>query len=143
MSDDVIACQVVQRQADAWNAKDAAAFSACYAEDAEVRSLVGDHELLLVGRLAIKASYDRRFRSNPELRVIIEHRHVHDGIVTDLEYFPLRSMRATVIFRVRQTLIDRAWIFANLVLVPLDARPGDYTEPVQKRESNLRSHCAS
>lgn len=120
MTDEATAVDLVQRQADAWNAKDAEAFAACYAEEAEVRSLVGDGELLLRGRDAIRDSYGKRFRAHPELRVVIEHRHHHDGLVTDLEYFPLRDMRATAIFRVREGLIDRAWIHAARLLVPVE-----------------------
>lgn len=120
MTDNDLSVLMVQRQADAWNAKDAEAFSACYSEDAEVRSLVGDSELVLQGREAIRESYGKRFRANPELRVVIEHRHVHDGLVTDLEYFPLKDMHATAIFRVRDGLIDRAWIHAARMLVSVE-----------------------
>lgn len=120
MIDDEAAEAIVQRQADAWNAKDAAAFSACYTRDAEVRSLVGNQELLLLGRDAIRESYGGRFRDHPELRVVIEHRHSHAGLVTDIEYFPGRELKATVVFRVAQEgLIDRAWIFASEPLAPV------------------------
>lgn len=115
---DELAIIMVQRQADAWNAKDADAFAACYAEDAEVRSLAGDDEIVIIGREAIRASYGERFRNYPELRVVIAHRHCHEGLVTDLEYFPGREMQATAIFRVRGGLIDRAWIYAAQRLIP-------------------------
>ncbi|MFO6448322.1 SgcJ/EcaC family oxidoreductase [Erythrobacter sp. NE805] len=115
---DDLAIAIVQRQADAWNAKDADLFAACYTEDAVVRSTVGDDELVIAGREAIRASYGERFRNHPELRVVIEHRHCHEGLVTDLEYFPGREMRATAIFRVRGGLIDRAWIHAAQRLIP-------------------------
>lgn len=121
---DDIAIAMVQRQADAWNAKDADAFADCYAEDAEVRSLAGDDEIVIVGREAIRASYGERFRNHPELRVVIEHRHCHEGLVTDLEYFPGREMRATAVFRVRDGLIDRAWIYAAQRLIPVPEAPG-------------------
>lgn len=120
MSPDEAAVAIVQRQADAWNAKDADAFAACYTPDSEVRSRVGDDELVLIGREAIRESYGKRFRDHPELRVVIVHRHFHGGLVTDLEYFPGREMLATAIFRVTEGLIDRAWIFAGERLVPVD-----------------------
>lgn len=113
---------MVQRQADAWNAKDADAFAACYAEDAVVRTTLDGDEIVIRGREKIRDSYGRRFTAHPELRVVIEHRHVHDGLVTDLEFFPARGTRATVVFRVRDGLIDRAWIFAAQMLVPLQAQ---------------------
>jgi hypothetical protein len=118
--DDATAVRIVQLQADAWNAKDADAFAACYAANAEVRSLIDDRVITITGRDAIRENYGRRFRARPELRVIIEHRHCHDGIVTDLEYFPERDMRSTVLFRVRDGLIDRAWIHASRMLAPIE-----------------------
>lgn len=118
MPDSASAVAVVQRQTDAWNAKDGAAFAACYTPEAEVVFYVGDEVVSIRGREAIEAAYQSRFDADPELRVVIEHRHCHDGIVTDLEYIPLRKLRATVVFHVNDGLIDRAWVHSARRLSP-------------------------
>jgi len=74
--------QVVQRQLDAYNAKDMAAWLDCYAPDAEQWMLHGD--LLVKGHAAMQARMTARF-SEPDLHATLITRTVMDHIVVDHE----------------------------------------------------------
>ena len=61
--------EVVQAQVDAFNARDAAAFTSLYHSDA---TLVGpDGNVMLQGRDAINGMYTQLFAQSPDLRVNI------------------------------------------------------------------------
>lgn len=108
---DADAVALVQRQVDAFNAKDVIAFAACYAEDCRIfRPLQGDGPAL-IGTRAMIALYGPHLAADPETQVVVEHRHCHDGIVTDREYFPASGRRVTLVFAVRDGLIRDSWIF--------------------------------
>lgn len=73
---------VVQKQLDAYNAKDLEALVAAYAPDAEQYALHGS--LLARGHEALKARFAERF-SEPDLHARLVSRTVFGNFVTDLE----------------------------------------------------------
>lgn len=108
---DAVAIAVVQRQVDAFNDKDITAFAACYAEGARIYRPCQAEAPFLVGRPAIIAAYGPKMLNEPDVRVIIEQRQCHDGIVTDVEYFPDTGRRATLVFKVGDGLIQQSWVY--------------------------------
>ena len=73
---------VVQREVDAYNAQDADAFAATYAEDATV---VRGGKVWLQGRKAIREAYASMFAKYPKCRARIAERRVEDQAVIDHE----------------------------------------------------------
>jgi hypothetical protein len=73
---------VVQRQLDAYNRKDVDAWLACYAEDAQQRSL--DGSLLAQGHAEIRARTAPRF-AEPDLYARLLRREVFGHVVVDHE----------------------------------------------------------
>lgn len=81
------AIALVQRQLDAYNAKDVEALLTIYAEDAAITDLQG--QLLRQGQVALRAAFVERF-AEPDLHARLLHRHAMaqaDGswLVIDLE----------------------------------------------------------
>ena len=74
--------QLVQRQLDAYNAKDVEAWLATYAPDAEQRELHG--ALLAKGHDAMRARIVQRF-AEPDLHAELLHRIVMGDVVVDHE----------------------------------------------------------
>jgi len=110
-SDEAAARAVVQRQVDAFNAKDIHAFVACYTHDARIYRPLGGEAPFLVGRDAMIAAYGPSLAASPDSRVDVEARHYHDGLVFDVEYFPASGVRVTLGFEVVDGLIARSWVF--------------------------------
>lgn len=73
---------VVQRQLDAYNARDMDAWIATYHEDAEQWSLKGSR--LAVGHAAMRARMAERF-AEPDLHAKLLNRMVMGSVVADLE----------------------------------------------------------
>ena len=123
-NDEEQAGAVVQRQIDAYNARDIDAFMACYAEDVELlrfpprrfspRQLLSPVKARL-GRprkQAMRETYGRLFRDSPSLHAEIVARVVHRNIVIDHERVTgqARGEFTTVaIYEVRGDLIQRVW----------------------------------
>ncbi|HET9599278.1 MAG TPA: amidohydrolase family protein [Anaeromyxobacteraceae bacterium] len=79
------AADVVQMQANAYNARDADAFAATYAEDAVV-ARAASGEVLARGRAAIRDRYAKLFESSPTSRLrIAERRTEGEAVVLDHE----------------------------------------------------------
>ena len=106
------AVAVVQRQVDAFNAKDIEAFVACYTFDARIYRPLLQEAPTLVGRAAMRTAYGPALAADPEARVVVEHRHLHDGLVFDVELFPATERRVTLAFEVEHGLITRSWVFS-------------------------------
>lgn len=102
---------VVQRQLDAYNAKDLNALLAAYAPDAEQYALHG--ALLATGHDALRARFAERF-AEPDLHARLLSRTVFGNFVTDLEVVTrnLSEGKATMemlcIYEVVQGCIRRA-----------------------------------
>ena len=73
---------VVQKEVAAYNAQDADAFAATYAEDATV---VRGGKVVLQGRKAIRDSYAAMFAKYPNCRARIAERKVEGNAVVDHE----------------------------------------------------------
>lgn len=104
--------ETVERQVAAYNAHDADAFAATYAEDAQVFKASGP-EPVLQGRAAIRARYAALFASRPDLRVEVSARLVAGSFVSDHEAIVGTPVRAIVVYDVRSGLIRRAWLFGT------------------------------
>ncbi|MEP3450619.1 MAG: amidohydrolase family protein [Parasphingorhabdus sp.] len=102
---------LVQRQLEAYNAHDTAAFAASYAEDVELFELPAS-EPQTVGRDALTSRYDRLFKKfKPNCRVL--SRIVEGDYVIDQEFCDFGThgrLRATAIYQVEDDLIRRVWL---------------------------------
>ncbi len=75
--------EVVQAQVDAYNAHDAAAMAALYAEDCVFTDLLGN--VTLRGRDAVRERFALRFREHPQNRCWITDRFAVGNVVVDHE----------------------------------------------------------
>jgi uncharacterized protein (TIGR02246 family) len=103
---------VVQRQLDAYNARDIEAFVATFADDAELFEL-GQPTPTTVGKAAIRARYQALFDASPQLHSVVVNRTALGQVVVDLEQITGRNgspevMELMMIFEVRGGLICRA-----------------------------------
>jgi hypothetical protein len=102
---------VVQRQFDAYNAKDMEAFLATYAPAVEMRDLPSN-DLLRSGHDELRAFYETRF-SNANLRAELVARSVLGNMVVDTErltgFDDGRVLEIVAINEVRDGLIQRCW----------------------------------
>ena len=104
---------VVQRQLEAYNRRDLAAFLDCYAGDA--RLFRPPHVPWLEGREAIAARYGTLFESSPALRATIVNRMVLDRFVIDHEHIEGHqrgTFDAAAIYEVVDGRIANAWFVA-------------------------------
>lgn len=107
---------VVQRQLDAYNARDLEALLAIYADDAEL--FEHPAKLLARGTAALRDRFADRFRE-PHLRAELLHRAVLGNRVVDHENvrrtFPEGpgSLRLLMIYEVVEGRIARAWTIAG------------------------------
>jgi hypothetical protein len=76
--------EVVQREVDAYNAQDAEAFAATYAEDAVI-TRGPEKKTVLTGRKAIRDFYAALFAKYPRCRAQIAERKVEGNFVLDHE----------------------------------------------------------
>lgn len=103
---------IVQRQLDAYNAKDLAALVAIYADDAAIYEFPAT--LLAQGSAALRARYTARFEE-PNLHAALLHRIVAGDTVIDHERvtrtFPEGpgTIELTMIYEVKFGRITRAW----------------------------------
>jgi imidazolonepropionase-like amidohydrolase len=103
---------VVQRQVEAYNARDIDAFLSFYADDTMVRHLP-DGDVAFRGKEAMRARYGKLFADNPELFCTITNRIVHgdwvidDELVTGVVDYP--RARAVAIYEVTGGLIRNLW----------------------------------
>lgn len=105
--------EVVQAQVDAFNARDAAAFTALYHSDA---TLVGpDGNVMMQGTEAINGMYTQLFARSPDLHVnVVSRMTVGDWVVDEEECsgfvfdgFP-SDLHSVVIYQVNDGLIVRS-----------------------------------
>lgn len=108
--------EVVQRQVEAYDARDVERFADCYAEDARV--LGPDGNVMLNGKAAIRQLYAKLFEQSPELQVQIVARMVVGDFVIDeeqgsglvIEGMP-PQVHAAVVYRVADGKITQAQLF--------------------------------
>jgi hypothetical protein len=106
------ACEIVQRQLDAYNARDIEAFMGCWAEDAEFYAFPS--ELLARGAAQIRERHVARFKE-PNLFGRLTSRTAVANIVVDREVvtrtFPEGpgSVDVIAIYEVEGESIRRAW----------------------------------
>lgn len=103
------AAAAVDRQVEAYNARDVAAFAACYAENLVIVDASGAE--LTRGRPQLREQYGRWFARNPDLHVEIVSRMEIGAFVVDAERVtgtPDGDMQAVAIYHVDDAgLIDR------------------------------------
>ena len=107
---------VVQRQLDAYNARDIEAFLATYAADAQL--FEHPATLLAGGTAQLRERYTLRFQE-PNLHAVIAGRIVMGPVVIDHEKitrtFPegTGTSEAVVIYHVQEGRIARAWLISG------------------------------
>ena len=103
--------EIVQRQVEAYNARDLDTFVNLHSEDVELYALGGDP--ILRGRDALRARYRDRFDASPNLHAHIASRIAHGDFVVDHEtvsgYHGDQTVSIVAIYRVRDGYIDRVW----------------------------------
>lgn len=103
---------VVQRQVEAYNARDIDAFAGFYAEDVEIYRLPAG-ELTLRGRQALHEKYRDFFEKTPDLNCQVMERMVTGNFVVDHEFVTgiaeRPRLRATAIYQVEDGFIRRVW----------------------------------
>jgi hypothetical protein len=113
--------EVVDRQIDAYNARDLDRFLSFYADDAVLVKLP-EGEVSAEGRAALSETYSQLFAQSPALRCRILERTVSGPYVVDLELVTgsrgRAPVRAVAISEVREGLIRRVWF------LPREAPPG-------------------
>ena len=103
----------VQRQLDAYNARDLARFVACYADEVQLfRPPAG--EPWMVGKAALAAHYAANRFNLPQLHAELVNRMVLGNKVVDHER--ISGVRdepfdAAVVFEVKDALITKVWFF--------------------------------
>lgn len=108
--------QVVQRQLDAYNAKNLDALMATYAENAE--QFEHPSKLLASGSAEIRARFEARF-NEPNLHAQLVKRIVSGNIVIDQEIvsrtFPegTGKIELVAIYEVKNARIARAWFISG------------------------------
>ena len=112
MTDPASPAAVVQRQLDAFNARDVDALLATYAPDAELYA--HPHELLARGHAALRERFTARFRE-PNLHAALQHRvvlgdHVYDHeIVTRTFPEGPGTLEVVMLYEVKSGLITKSW----------------------------------
>ena len=108
----VSAEEVVQRQVDAYNARDIEAFVGFYAPDATLMRLTTG-EVFCSGRDQMRETYAAMFEVSPELECTIMNRTVSNDMVVDHELVTgMRGgppVRAVAVYEVEDGLIQRVW----------------------------------
>jgi imidazolonepropionase-like amidohydrolase len=103
---------VVQRQVEAYNARDIDGFLSFFAEDVVIRRLPSG-EVMWASREAMRDRYAKRFADSPELDCTITDRIVHGDFVVDHELVtgvPDRPrIRAVATYEVSDGLIQNVW----------------------------------
>jgi imidazolonepropionase-like amidohydrolase len=103
---------VVQRQVEAYNARDIGAFLSFYADDVVIRRLPSG-EVAWDSKEAMRPRYAERFAENPELFCTVTNRIVHGDWVVDHELVTgvkdRPRVRAVATYEVRDGLIRNVW----------------------------------
>lgn len=102
---------VVQRQVEAYNAHDIAAFAACYADTIEFRTLEGGVNPEK-GLAPLRKAYGEIFQRHPALKVAILHRICQGAFVIDQERaegMGPEPITVTAIYQVVDGKIARVW----------------------------------
>ena len=119
---------VVQRQLDAFNARDLDALLATYAEDAEL--FEHPSKMIAKGAAAFRERYTARFRE-PNLHATLLSRVVMGNMVVDHEEvnrtFPegAGKLSLLMIYEVQQGRIAKAWSIAGTKTLDLSPDDGD------------------
>ena len=103
---------LIQKQLDAYNAKDIEGLVACYSPTVQAYNFP-DAEPMLSGVAALRTAYQTLFAENPNLNSELINRMVEGATVIDQEFvtgFSARpDLRAVVIYAVVDQLIQKVW----------------------------------
>jgi hypothetical protein len=105
------ALRMVQRQLDAYNARDIDAFAACFTEDVQLHEL-HDSSVIAEGRQALRTLYQDLFERCPKLHAMLLNRIENGDVVVDHERVSgmgEEDQEAVAIYRVRDGLIQQVW----------------------------------
>lgn len=117
---------VVQRQLDAYNARDLETLVSIYAENAQL--FEHPDKLIAEGRVALRARFAARF-SEPNLRAKLLHRAVLGNRVIDHEEVTRTFSEGTgtlplvMIYEVEDGLITKAWSIAGPRVIDGECHP--------------------
>ena len=102
---------VVQRQVNAYNARDIDAFLETYATDAKIHAK--DGTIIMRGHTAMRSQYAPMFEQNPALHVKIEKRSASGDRIVDNELVTGlasgKTVRAKATYQVKEGVIAEVW----------------------------------
>ena len=105
--------QVVQRQLEAYNARDLEAFAATYSPTITITNHA-DNQVVMNGIAQVRQAYGNLFANSPNLHCEILQRMAFGNYVIDREYVTGRgnapSLNVVVIYEVKEGLIQRTWV---------------------------------
>lgn len=108
---------IVQRQVEAYNARDLEAFAACFSDTIEIFDF--PDRPILRGKPALRERYARRFSESEDLHAEIRGRFSSGTYVVDIEDLTgsaFGAAPAAVIYEVSHNLITRAWFIRNATI---------------------------
>lgn len=105
--------QIVQKQLEAYNAREIDSFMACFHPDIEIWTLGAD-EASAIGKEAVKTLYAALFEQSPQLHSTVLNRSVIGSKVIDYERISGRKgsnedLFLVMIYEIKDNLIWRAW----------------------------------
>jgi len=107
--------QVVQRQLDAYNAKNLDAFIACYADDVRLYR-PPETTPMIAGKAALAAFYAEHRFNRPQLqarlvsRMVLGNKVIDHELVAGLGEPSDEPVHAALVFQVHQSLIKNVWV---------------------------------
>jgi hypothetical protein len=106
------AADVVQRQVDAYNARDLERFAATYAESITIFRMPAV-EPAVSGKAQLTAVYRERFRADHLHAEILTRMVLGDKVIDHERVIGIRdeSMEAVAVYEVRDSLIRNVWFF--------------------------------
>ena len=108
---DAAPAEVIQQQTDAYNDGDIEAFTACYAEDAQIQRL-GDETTVAEGHEEIHDEYGELFEAIPDLTCEVTNEFIVGQYVACKERVVgiEEPMDALAVYLVQNGLIQRLWL---------------------------------
>jgi hypothetical protein len=103
---------VVQKQLEAYNARDLKAFVATYADSVEIYNF-NNQKLMVKGKAEVEKQWGALFEQFPKNYAALRGRIVQGNFVIDKEFVTGRTgqndFEATAIYEVRNGLIHKVW----------------------------------
>lgn len=109
------AADIVQKQLEAYNAKDLEAFLSLYSDN--VKGFNFPDKEIFSGKNAMRAGYEALFKDNPDLQCVVLQRTVMNNVVVDHEKISglsnANDVNTIAIFKIEKGKINRIYFIRN------------------------------